>query len=88
MENALSPEFLDDVQMKACNAYSRLSYEETNTLFLEFHGSESAVEEQAELAGTRCFTKSAFVIRSGENVTLLCRLHITHLSISHTRKKR
>lgn len=40
-------EFLDEVQMTACNAYSDLDYPERPTLFLEFHGSEQAVAEQA-----------------------------------------
>jgi len=39
-------ELLDDVQMAACNAYSNLSYPETPTLFLEFHGSHAGVDEQ------------------------------------------
>ncbi|HEY4080165.1 MAG TPA: FAD-linked oxidase C-terminal domain-containing protein [Burkholderiaceae bacterium] len=43
-------EFLDDHQVRACNAYSKLGLAELPTLFLEFHGSETAVKEQAELA--------------------------------------
>ena len=35
--------------MKAINAYSRTSYREQPTLFLEFHGTTSSVEEQAKL---------------------------------------
>lgn len=41
-------ELLDALQMKASNAYSDLNYEEIPTLFLEFHGSEASVREQAE----------------------------------------
>ncbi|XP_023931491.1 probable D-lactate dehydrogenase, mitochondrial, partial [Lingula anatina] len=41
-------EFLDEVQMMACNKFSHLDYQESPTLFLEFHGSESGVEEQAK----------------------------------------
>ncbi|MGY8826862.1 MAG: FAD-binding oxidoreductase [Candidatus Latescibacterota bacterium] len=44
-------ELLDAVQMGAVNRYSQLDYEETPTLFLEFHGSDLAVSEQAEQAG-------------------------------------
>ncbi|MES2498040.1 MAG: FAD-linked oxidase C-terminal domain-containing protein [Pseudomonadota bacterium] len=41
-------EILDDAQMKACNAYSKLDYPEKTTLLFEFHGSERYVEEQVE----------------------------------------
>ncbi len=40
-------ELLDEVQMRACNAYSRLTLAETPTLFLEFHGTQAATQEQA-----------------------------------------
>ncbi|MBY0338737.1 MAG: FAD-binding protein [Acetobacteraceae bacterium] len=42
-------ELLDEVQMEACIAYSKLEgMAPTPTLFLEFHGTEAAVGEQAE----------------------------------------
>lgn len=41
-------EILDDVQMKAVNAWSNLEYPEQTTLFFEFHGSERYVQEQVE----------------------------------------
>jgi len=41
-------EILDDVQMRAVNAWSDLDYPETTTLFFEFHGSERYVQEQVE----------------------------------------
>ena len=41
-------EFLDEVQVKAVNAYSKLSYAERPTLFFEFHGSAASVIEQSE----------------------------------------
>jgi D-lactate dehydrogenase (cytochrome) len=44
-------ELLDDVQMGACIAYSKLEdLKALPTLFFEFHGTEASVAEQAELA--------------------------------------
>ncbi len=44
-------ELLDEVQLAACIAYSRLQgLDAVPTLFLEFHGTEAAVAEQARLA--------------------------------------
>ncbi len=42
-------ELLDDVQLDAINKYSKLDYRVCNTLFLEFHGTEAGVREQAEM---------------------------------------
>ena len=44
-------ELLDEVQVRACNAYSKLSLKDTPTLFVEFHGSPDSVREQAENFG-------------------------------------
>ena len=44
-------ELLDEMQVAACNAYSKLSLSETPTLFVEFHGSPDGVREQAERFG-------------------------------------
>ncbi|KAK6024750.1 FAD binding domain protein [Ostertagia ostertagi] len=56
-------EFMDDVQVAACNAYSKLTLAEQPTLALEFHGmNESEVAEQAKFVGEVCATNrgSAF----------------------------
>lgn len=45
-------ELLDEIQMGACIAYSKLDkYESKPTLLYEFHGTEASVAEQAELVG-------------------------------------
>jgi D-lactate dehydrogenase (cytochrome) len=44
-------ELLDAAQMRAINQYSRTSFPEKVTLFLEFHGSDASVKEQAETVG-------------------------------------
>ena len=45
-------ELVDEVQMDAINRYSKTNYQIKPTLFLEFHGSQSSVEEQAESVET------------------------------------
>ncbi|GGF75648.1 oxidoreductase [Azorhizobium oxalatiphilum] len=42
-------ELLDEVQVRASNAYAKLTLPETPHLFLEFHGSETGAAEQAEM---------------------------------------
>jgi D-lactate dehydrogenase (cytochrome) len=44
-------DLLDALQVKAVNAYSKLSLPETPLLLLEFHGTEAGVAEQAEIFG-------------------------------------
>ena len=41
-------ELLDELQIKAVNAYSKLTLEERPTLFLEFHGSPVGARDQVE----------------------------------------
>jgi D-lactate dehydrogenase (cytochrome) len=44
-------ELLDELQVRACNAYSKLDLPESPALFLEFHGTPAGVEEQAKEFG-------------------------------------
>ena len=44
-------ELLDEVQVRACNLYSKLTLPETPMLLLEFHGTDASVKEQAERFG-------------------------------------
>jgi D-lactate dehydrogenase (cytochrome) len=44
-------EFLDEVMVKAVNQFAGLSLVEQPTLFLEFHGSQASVKENAETVG-------------------------------------
>ena len=44
-------ELFDELQVKACNAYSKLNLPETPLLFLEFHGTTASVAEQSERFG-------------------------------------
>ena len=44
-------ELLDALQIKACNAYSKLTLPEVPTLFVEFHGTDAGVAEQSQRFG-------------------------------------
>jgi D-lactate dehydrogenase (cytochrome) len=44
-------ELFDELQVKACNAYSKLTLPESPLLFLEFHGTTAGVAEQSERFG-------------------------------------
>ena len=44
-------ELLDALQVRACNAYSKLDLPETPTRFVEFHGTSEGVAEQARRFG-------------------------------------
>lgn len=44
-------ELVNTLGMKALNGYAKLSYPDSPCLFVEFHGSEAGVKEQAEMFG-------------------------------------
>ena len=44
-------ELLDDLQVRACNTYSKLNLPETPMLLVEFHGTDASVKEQSERFG-------------------------------------
>jgi D-lactate dehydrogenase (cytochrome) len=44
-------ELLDELQVRACNAYSKLTLPEKPMLFLEFHGSHAGVAEHSDRFG-------------------------------------
>ena len=44
-------ELLDEVQVRACNLYSKLALPEVPMLLVEFHGTDAGVKEQAERFG-------------------------------------
>jgi D-lactate dehydrogenase (cytochrome) len=44
-------EFVDEVQIRICNAYSKMDLPEEPHLFVEFNGSETSVSEQSKLFG-------------------------------------
>ncbi|MEM0988546.1 MAG: FAD-linked oxidase C-terminal domain-containing protein [Pseudomonadota bacterium] len=47
-------ELVDDVCIRAINAYSDMTMPEAPHLFIEFHGTEAGVAEQAEIVGDLC----------------------------------
>ena len=47
----LLTEFLDEVSIDAVNKYSKLSMEVAPSLFLEFHGTESSLNDQVKVVG-------------------------------------
>jgi D-lactate dehydrogenase (cytochrome) len=46
-------EFLDEKMIDACNRFSKLHLDVAPTLFLEFHGSNSNIEAQGQIAGKK-----------------------------------
>ena len=45
-------ELLDELQIRACNTYSKLALAETPTLFVELHGTSASVDEQIAMLET------------------------------------
>lgn len=61
-------ELLDALMMRAINLYSSVSYPERPTLFLEFHGSALAIDEQIEKVGqyARALDGDDFIMEKDE----------------------
>ncbi|MFG1179111.1 FAD-binding oxidoreductase [Xanthobacter versatilis] len=78
-------ELLDEVQVKASNAYAKLALAETPTLFLEFHGTETSVHEQAdrfgELAAEFGGGPSVFAVKPEERTKLWQARHDAYWSV-------
>ncbi|ABS66670.1 D-lactate dehydrogenase (cytochrome) [Xanthobacter versatilis] len=78
-------ELLDEVQVKASNAYAKLALAETPTLFLEFHGTETSVHEQAdrfgELAAELGGGPSVFAVKPEERTKLWQARHDAYWSV-------
>ncbi|MFG1280943.1 FAD-linked oxidase C-terminal domain-containing protein [Xanthobacter autotrophicus] len=78
-------ELLDEVQVKASNAYAKLALAETPTLFLEFHGTEASVHEQAdrfgELAAEFGGGPSVFAVKPEERSKLWQARHDAYWSV-------
>ncbi|MDI4665347.1 FAD-binding protein [Xanthobacter autotrophicus] len=78
-------ELLDEVQVKASNAYAKLALAETPTLFLEFHGTEASVHEQAdrfgELAAEYGGGPSVFAVKPEERSKLWQARHDAYWSV-------
>lgn len=47
-------EFLDDIQIQACNKYSKLNLKEVPTLFVEFHAHKSSLQDYADATAEIC----------------------------------
>ena len=60
--NPCFAEFLDEVSIDAVNKYSKLNKEVAPSLFLEFHGSESALNDQVKDVGKFIKMQSIFVL--------------------------
>ncbi|CAI4223583.1 unnamed protein product [Auanema sp. JU1783] len=61
-------EFLDDIQVAACNKYSSLTMPVAPTLFLEFHGfTDASVQSQLEYTKSICSSYNALSFVESEN---------------------
>lgn len=78
-------ELLDEMQVRASNAYAKLALAETPTLFLEFHGTEASVHEQAdrfgEIAAEFGGGPSVFAVKPEERTRLWQARHDAYWSV-------
>lgn len=49
-------EYMDEKSVAAANKFSNLTHPVSQTLFLEFHGSENATREQVDIVGQFFFS--------------------------------
>ena len=61
-------EFLDSKTIRGSNKYSKTNLDEKPTLFLEFHGSDKNVEQQADIISNNL---NKILIINGKNSILL-----------------
>ncbi|OQR77300.1 putative D-lactate dehydrogenase [Tropilaelaps mercedesae] len=60
-------EFMDELTVQACNAYSKTSISNKPTLLLEFNGSEAGVKEQVEAVRVICDDNGGTEFKWAEN---------------------
>ena len=82
-------ELLDARTIEASNRFSGLSYQETPTLFMEFHGSTAGVAEQVEFARDLAEQNGALAFESADDADTRSRLwkarHDVHYALQAMR---
>ncbi|HZG27423.1 MAG TPA: FAD-linked oxidase C-terminal domain-containing protein [Ensifer sp.] len=82
-------ELMDTRTIQASNRYSGLSYQETPTLFMEFHGSAASVAEQVAFARDMAEQNGALAFESADDADTRSRLwkarHDVHYAVQAMR---